>query len=60
MAQERRGILCYPSFIKSFDNGRNDFPWGCKTFSDYLKTIIDKQESWAPDIQRWSYKNSHK
>ncbi|CAD8070600.1 unnamed protein product [Paramecium sonneborni] len=56
MAQERRGVLCYPSFILSFDNKHKLFPYQCKTREQFLEYFQIKQDI-QPDLSIWSYKN---
>ncbi|CAD8208256.1 unnamed protein product [Paramecium octaurelia] len=58
MAQERRGVLCYPSLLLSFDNKHKTFPYQCKTREKYLEYFQSKKEI-QPDLSTWSYKNQH-
>ncbi|CAD8189009.1 unnamed protein product [Paramecium octaurelia] len=58
MAQERRGVLCYPSLLLSFDNKHKTFPYQCKTREIYLEYFQSKKEI-QPDLSTWSYKNQH-
>ncbi|CAD8198736.1 unnamed protein product [Paramecium pentaurelia] len=58
MAQERRGVLCYPSLLLSFDNKHKTFPYQCKTREKYLEYFQLKKEI-QPDLSTWSYKNQH-
>ncbi|CAD8100303.1 unnamed protein product [Paramecium primaurelia] len=58
MAQERRGVLCYPSLLLSFDNKHKTFPYQCKTREIYLEYFQQKKEI-QPDLSTWSYKNQH-
>ncbi|CAD8109195.1 unnamed protein product [Paramecium sonneborni] len=58
MAQERRGVLCYPSLLLSFDNKHKAFPYQCKTREKYLQYFQSKKEI-QPDLSTWSYKNQH-
>ncbi|CAD8090811.1 unnamed protein product [Paramecium sonneborni] len=58
MAQERRGVLCYPSLILSFDNKHKLFPYQSKTREKFLEYFQIKQDI-QPDLSTWSYKNQY-
>lgn len=58
MAQERRGVLLYPSLMLSFGNKHKNFPYQTKTLEKYIKYFITK-ENIQPDLSTWSYKNTH-
>ncbi|CAD8188948.1 unnamed protein product [Paramecium pentaurelia] len=58
MAQERRGVLCYPSLILSFDNKHKLFPYQCKTREQFLEYFQTKKDI-QPDLSIWSYKNQY-
>ncbi|CAK79050.1 unnamed protein product (macronuclear) [Paramecium tetraurelia] len=58
MAQERRGVLCYPSLILSFDNKHKLFPYQCKTREKFLEYFYTKSDI-QPDLSIWSYKNQY-
>ena len=47
MAQERRGLLCYPSILLSFDNKHKLFPYQMKNLDGLIKYYQErKSDKW--------------